>query len=257
MCCQPSGRIAAGALCQGVQSYQRCHCNATTVRCWTVRRVVDRNCSTVTAPPMDGLTAQGACRTHSTQHHHWRQVMAMGKGKKDKNNKKGSKDPAASEEAAYKKREEESAAAGVPTEIRPPRGGDPPPPGRWQVGQHVETLSHLPPSPIPTRLRTAWRELKRSHPPLPPHPPRQWTLNWDPVVLNDAGEATILVGSCPKTPADVRRLKEEAGVEAILSLQVRPCATQGLLQRPSYRPSAHCTLLRQHAAAWPELCFAA
>jgi len=58
----------------------------------------------------------------------------------------------------------------------------------------------------------------------PPPPGRwQWTLNWDPVVLNDAGEATILVGSCPKTPADVRRLKEEAGVEAILSLQSDVC----------------------------------
>jgi hypothetical protein len=58
----------------------------------------------------------------------------------------------------------------------------------------------------------------------PAYPAPQWTLNWDPVVLNDTGESTILVGSCPKTRADVRRLKEEAGVQAILSLQVRPCA---------------------------------
>jgi hypothetical protein len=41
------------------------------------------------------------------------------------------------------------------------------------------------------------------------------------VVVDPAGEATILVGSCPKTKEDVRRLHAETGVQAILSLQVR------------------------------------
>ena len=67
---------------------------------------------------------------------------------------------------------------------RPPRGGDAPPEGRWQ-----------------------------------------WTLNWDPITKSQngvwtKGEKEILVGSCPKTAADLERLHKEAGVQAVLSMQV-------------------------------------
>eukprot|EP00232_Nephroselmis_pyriformis_P020690 CAMPEP_0182861258 /NCGR_PEP_ID=MMETSP0034_2-20130328/5393_1 /TAXON_ID=156128 /ORGANISM="Nephroselmis pyriformis, Strain CCMP717" /LENGTH=299 /DNA_ID=CAMNT_0024993167 /DNA_START=75 /DNA_END=974 /DNA_ORIENTATION=- len=90
-----------------------------------------------------------------------------------------------SEEAAYKKRAEESKEAGVDGGKRPPRGGDPPPEGRWE-----------------------------------------WTLNWDPVVYGVDGESPeVIVGSCPRTPADVDRLVDEAGIEAILCLQCGDCHT--------------------------------
>jgi hypothetical protein len=104
-----------------------------------------------------------------------------------------------SEESAYDKRKEESEAAGVKeNEIRPPRGGDPPPTGgRWE-----------------------------------------WTLNWDPVVFDasasppaaiesptDAQLASskLVIGSCPRSPADVDRLIDEGGVEAIICLQCTLC----------------------------------
>jgi hypothetical protein len=97
------------------------------------------------------------------------------------------------EASGYKKRAEESAAAGV-LERRPPRGGDPPAPGSWS-----------------------------------------WTLNWDYVTLDDgdnlirepsdadAAKARVLIGSCPRGPADVDRLVDEAGVEAIVCLQCSLC----------------------------------
>ena len=97
------------------------------------------------------------------------------------------------EASGYEKRAEESAAAGV-LERRPPRGGDPPAPGSWS-----------------------------------------WTLNWDYVTLDDgdnvirepsdadAARARVLIGSCPRSPADVDRLVDEAGVEAIVCLQCSLC----------------------------------
>jgi len=53
----------------------------------------------------------------------------------------------------------------------------------------------------------------------------QWTLNWDPITKSENGvwsdgEKEILVGSCPKTAADLERLHTEAGVQAVLSMQV-------------------------------------
>jgi len=127
------------------------------------------------------------------------------------------------EAAAYNKRAEESQEAGVESFIRPPRGGDPPPAvGRWE-----------------------------------------WTLNWDPIEwptasLEELGddqkgpdlatvagqardaeaqkgegqieqreraewESKLFCGSCPRTPDDVDRLVDEAGVEAILCLQSDVC----------------------------------
>ena len=97
------------------------------------------------------------------------------------------------EASGYEKRAEESKAAGV-LERRPPRGGDPPEPGSWS-----------------------------------------WTLNWDYVTLDDgdalirepsdadAARARVLIGSCPRSPADVDRLVDEAGVEAIVCLQCSLC----------------------------------
>lgn len=100
-----------------------------------------------------------------------------------------------SEKAGYEKRAEESKAAGV-LEKRAPRGGDPPPTGG------------------------SW----------------EWTLNWDPIVYdeNDAvaiaeptreqlDDAKLIIGSCPRSPADVDRLIDEGGVEAIICLQCTLC----------------------------------
>jgi len=99
------------------------------------------------------------------------------------------------ERSGYEKRAEESKAAGV-VERRPPRGGDPPAPGSWS-----------------------------------------WTLNWDYVVMNEANEvieepsakdmarARLLIGSCPRSAADVDRLVDEAGIEAIVCLQCAVCHT--------------------------------
>lgn len=98
-----------------------------------------------------------------------------------------------SEAAGGAKRSEESKKAGV-VERRPPRGGDPPPAeGGWE-----------------------------------------WTLNWDPIAYDEDGAiadpnegdlkaAGIIVGSCPRTPEDVDRLIDEAGVEAIVCLQCSLC----------------------------------
>ena len=47
----------------------------------------------------------------------------------------------------------------------------------------------------------------------------QWTLNWDAVTPDER----VLVGSCPRTPADVERLAAEAGPTAVLCLQCDDC----------------------------------
>lgn len=44
-----------------------------------------------------------------------------------------------------------------------------------------------------------------------------WTLNWDRI--ND----NIIVGSCPRSPSDVDRLVDEAGIDAIICLQSELC----------------------------------
>jgi hypothetical protein len=78
---------------------------------------------------------------------------------------------------------------------RPPRGGDPPP------------------------SEGGW----------------EWTLNWDPIVLDENGvartnpsdkeldAASMIIGSCPRTAEDVDRLVDEAGVQAIICLQCTLC----------------------------------
>ena len=45
----------------------------------------------------------------------------------------------------------------------------------------------------------------------------RWTLNWNFITPN------IIVGSCPRSPGDIDRLVEEAGIDAILNLQSGLC----------------------------------
>lgn len=71
----------------------------------------------------------------------------------------------------------------------------------------------------------------------PPAPGKwEWTLNWDPVVYDDAGKVQAFVGSCPRSAADVDRLVDEAGISAILCLQ---CDV-----RARSSPTALCSLSR-------------
>jgi hypothetical protein len=60
-------------------------------------------------------------------------------------------------------------------------------------------------------------------------------LNWDPIVFDNNNvtienptkekldDAKLIIGSCPRSPADVDRLIDEAGVEAIICLQCTLC----------------------------------
>ncbi|KAK3250987.1 hypothetical protein CYMTET_39664 [Cymbomonas tetramitiformis] len=57
----------------------------------------------------------------------------------------------------------------------------------------------------------------------PPPGPWQWTLNWDYITTMEKDGVEILVGSCPRSAEDMERLANEAGVEAILSLQSDVC----------------------------------
>jgi hypothetical protein len=45
----------------------------------------------------------------------------------------------------------------------------------------------------------------------------RWTLNWDSITPN------IIVGSCPRSPGDIDRMVDEAGIDAILNLQSGLC----------------------------------
>jgi len=130
-----------------------------------------------------------------------------------------------SEAAGYKKRAEESAAAGIALTSRPPAGGDAPPPGDWCVqlcgadcgpacSPDGRSLVALFPAAFSLRLSQ-----------------RAWTLNWDfvhagaqPATPDDAPPPLLLLlGSCPKTGADVRRIAAESPATAILCLQSDDC----------------------------------
>lgn len=45
----------------------------------------------------------------------------------------------------------------------------------------------------------------------------RWTLNWNSITSN------IIVGSCPRSPGDIDRMVDEAGIDAILNLQSNLC----------------------------------
>ena len=96
------------------------------------------------------------------------------------------------EQEDYDRRFQESTNAGLMLNgNRAPRGGDSPPEGRWS-----------------------------------------WTLNWDYMTFDretevpienpseqELKECSMLIGSCPRSPGDIDRLIDEAGVEAIVCLQ--------------------------------------
>ena len=44
---------------------------------------------------------------------------------------------------------------------------------------------------------------------------RRWSLNWDQI------NSQIVVGSCPRSASDIDRMVDEAGISAIICLQVR------------------------------------
>lgn len=80
--------------------------------------------------------------------------------------------------------------------------------------------------------KAAGIDLQTIRPPQGGDPPPpgnwQWTLNWDPVLPG------VIIGSCPRAPADVARLAKEAGVEAIVCLQSEVCAApKRLARRPA------------------------
>eukprot|EP00898_Chlorokybus_atmophyticus_P003983 jgi/Chlat1/4586/Chrsp290S04331 len=60
----------------------------------------------------------------------------------------------------------------------------------------------------------------------------QWTLNWNEITPG------ILVGSCPRSAADVDRLVNEAGVQAILNLQSDACFEALQIPYPEIRQRA-------------------
>lgn len=48
---------------------------------------------------------------------------------------------------------------------------------------------------------------------------RRWSLNWDQI------NSHIVVGSCPRSASDIDRMIDEAGISAIICLQVRQAAS--------------------------------
>eukprot|EP00976_Prorocentrum_cordatum_P111005 1195300-Prorocentrum_minimum.AAC.4 len=61
---------------------------------------------------------------------------------------------------------------------------------------------------------------------------RKWTLNWNEI------EDLILVGSCPRSPSDVDRLVDEAGVQSIVCLQSDACFEALKIDWPAIRERA-------------------
>jgi hypothetical protein len=129
------------------------------------------------------------------------------------------------EKAGAAMRDKESKQAGVDGK-RAPRGGDPPPTGG------------------------GW----------------EWTLNWDPIVFDNNNvtienptkekldDAKLIIGSCPRSPADVDRLIDEAGVEAIICLQCTLC--HGAM-KINGRLNAACSSVRPWAFPNPDTLFTA
>ena len=52
---------------------------------------------------------------------------------------------------------------------------------------------------------------------------RRWSLNWDTITPE------IVVGSCPRSASDIDRMVDEAGISAIICLQVFKSAQSLLL----------------------------
>ncbi|KAK9843931.1 hypothetical protein WJX84_009299, partial [Apatococcus fuscideae] len=60
----------------------------------------------------------------------------------------------------------------------------------------------------------------------------RWTLNWNDI------SPEIVVGSCPRSPSDVVRIKQEAGATAILCLQSDLCHEAMQIDWPAIRAEA-------------------
>jgi hypothetical protein len=122
-----------------------------------------------------------------------------------------------SEAAGYKKRAEESAAAGVAPTQRPPAGGDAPPPGNWSWTLNWDYVLHTEAGAVEARTHAA---------------PLSAPLHTCNSLLTIIGRlrrayraarcaAQVIVGSCPKSAADVHRIADESPATAILCLQAR------------------------------------
>ena len=121
-------------------------------------------------------------------------VQSVIKASSNNNNNNNNND--SKEQEDYDRRFQESTNAGLTLNgNRAPRGGDSPPEGRWS-----------------------------------------WTLNWDYMTFDretelpienpteqQLRECTMMIGSCPRSPGDIDRLIDEAGVEAIVCLQCELC----------------------------------
>lgn len=55
-----------------------------------------------------------------------------------------------------------------------------------------------------------------------------WTLNWNEI------RPDLVVGSCPMTPADLKRLRSKARITALLSLQHQECLDHHSIDYPSH-----------------------
>jgi atypical dual specificity phosphatase len=67
-----------------------------------------------------------------------------------------------------------------------------------------------------------------------------WSLNWGQIT------ADIIIGTCPMTPDDLKRIRSEAGVSAVLSLQHDDCLTYwGINYAMMYRTGIELGLLME------------